>query len=222
MSFETSPFSSKADYIAQELRRRIIDGTLKSGAELRQRTLAQQFGVSATPVREALNRLHAEGYVETRLHRGATVVRSTHERRAENWRIRAGLEALAVELACERLDESDLSEIDALAREFERAEGPEASAEANRRFHFRIYEAARSPVLLRFLEVLWLSLDVNPSALRRHEVSAQQHFAIAQALRKGDVEEAAELTRRHISATGTGALGSEPAGEDTSTGQRLA
>lgn len=222
MTFEMSPFSSKADYIARELRRRIVDGTLTSGAELRQRTLAQQFGVSATPVREALNRLHAEGYVETRLHRGATVVRSAHERRSENWRIRSSLEALAVELACERLNDSDLSEIDELARQFELAKGPEESAEANRRFHFRIYEAARSPVLLRFLEVMWLSLDVNPSALRRHEVSAQQHYAIAEALRKGDVEEAAAQTRRHISETAAGALGSEPTGADTDTGQRLA
>ena len=46
MTFDESPFSSKADYIAQELRRRIVDGTLTSGAELRQRTLAEQFGVS--------------------------------------------------------------------------------------------------------------------------------------------------------------------------------
>jgi DNA-binding GntR family transcriptional regulator len=222
MTFDASPFSSKADYIAQELRRRIVDGTLTSGAELRQRTLAEQFGVSATPVREALNRLHAEGYVETHLHRGATVVRSTHERRSENWRIRAGLEALAVELACERLNDFDLSEIDELARRFERANGPEESAEANRRFHFRIYQAARSPVLLNFLEVLWLSLDVNPSGLRRHEVSAQQHFAIAEALRNGDVAEAAELTRRHISETAAGALGLQQAGDDTDAGQRLA
>ena len=77
-------------------------------------------------------------------------------------------------------------------------------------------------VLLNFLEVLWLSLDVNPSALRRHEVSAQQHFAIAQALRNGDVEEAAGLTRRHISDTAAGALGPGQAGEDTDAGQRLA
>lgn len=222
MSFEISPFSSKADYIAQELRRSIVDGTLASGAELRQRALAERFGVSATPVREALNRLHAEGYVETHLHRGATVVRSTHERRSENWRIRSSLEALAVELACERLNESDLSEIHELASQFEQATGAEEAEEANRRFHFRIYEAARSPVLLRFLEVLWLSLDVSPSALRRHEVSAQQHFAIAEALRVGDVKEAAALTHRHISETAAVALASEPAVEDPGTGERLA
>jgi DNA-binding GntR family transcriptional regulator len=222
MTSGTSPFSSKADYIAQELRRRIVDGTLKSGAELRQRTLAQQFGVSATPVREALNRLHAEGYVETRLHRGATVVRAASERRSENWRIRCTVEALAVELACERLDDADLSEIDALAREFEQAKDPGEAAEANRRFHFRIYEAARSPVLLRFLEALWLSLDVSPSTLRRHEVSTQQHFAIAAALRRGDVEEASALTRRHISETAASALGSDSVPKSNDTDQRLA
>jgi DNA-binding GntR family transcriptional regulator len=222
MTFETSPFSSKADYITQELRRRIADGTLKSGAELRQRTLAQQFGVSATPVREALSRLHAEGYVETRLHRGATVVRAASERRSENWRIRCTVESLAVELACERLNDADRSEIDELAREFAQAKEPAEAAEANRRFHFRIYEAARSPVLLRFLEALWISLDVSPSTLRRHEVSTQQHFAIAEALRRGDVEGAAALTRRHISETAASALGSESAPDSTDTDQRLA
>lgn len=214
MEPDVTSFRSKADHIADILRRQIVDGTLGSGAELRQRTLAQQFGVSATPVREALNRLHAEGYVETRLHRGATVVRATVERRAENWRIRCTVESLAVELACERLTPVDLEEIDALAVEFESATDPVAAADANRRFHFRIYEAARSPVLLRFLEALWLSLDVDPSALRRHEVSARQHFAIAAALRKGDVETAAALTRRHISETAASALGSATANQN--------
>ena len=68
-------FGSKADYIVRALRQQILDGTLEPGSSLRQRDIADKFQVSPTPVREALSRLRAEGYVETKLHQGATVVR---------------------------------------------------------------------------------------------------------------------------------------------------
>lgn len=198
----STAFESKADYIARELRRQIFDGTLSPDTELRQRDLAAKFNVSPTPVREALSRLHAEGYITTRLHHGATVVRSVGERRQENWRIRASLESLATELAAERATADDFDEIETLAERFRAAvEGSEDARTANVDFHFRIYEAAGSPVLLRFIEDLWRALDVAPNAFRRHERSAEQHFAILEALRARDSQRAAELTREHISET---------------------
>jgi DNA-binding GntR family transcriptional regulator len=178
----------------------MLEGTLPSGSELRQRDLAETFNVSPTPVREALNRLQAEGYVEARLH-GTSIVRPTVQRRQENWRIRASLEALAAEMATERLTSEDLNEIAALADDFAQSEDDQQARRINRAFHFRIYQAAGSPVLLRFLEDLWRALDVAPNSYRRHEASARQHFAIVKAMRAGDPAKAAALTRAHISKT---------------------
>ena len=205
----STPFESKADYIARELRRQILEGTLAPDSELRQRDLAEAFQVSPTPVREALSRLHAEGYVATRLH-GTSVVRSAVERRQENWRIRSSLESLAAELATERVTPEDLEAIAALAEEFARADDAHEARRKNLAFHFRIYEAARSPVLLRFLEDLWRALDVAPNSYRRHDASAAQHFAIVEAIRAGDSAKAAALTRTHISETAHKAQEHEP------------
>lgn len=196
---DNGPFESKADYIARELRQRIFDGSLSPGTELRQRDIAAMFDVSATPVREALSRLHAQGYVTTRLHHGASVVRSVVERRQENWRIRASLESLAAELATERAGSDDLDEIEKLATEFADAQpGSPDARKGNREFHFRIYEASGSPVLLRLIEDLWRALDVAPNSLRVHEASSRQHLAIIEAMRRGDAAKAAALTRDHI------------------------
>jgi DNA-binding GntR family transcriptional regulator len=196
----STPFESKADYIARELRRQILEGTLAPDSELRQRDLAEAFQVSPTPVREALSRLHAEGYVATRLH-GTSVVRSAVERRQENWRIRSSLESLAAELATERVQAADLNDIVGLAEAFARADDDDEARRTNLAFHFRIYQAAGSPVLLRFLEDLWRALDVAPNSYRRHDASAAQHFAIVEAIRAGDRALAARLTQQHISET---------------------
>lgn len=196
-----SPFEGKAGYIARVLREQIDAGELLPGDELRQRHIADRFGVSATPVREALSRLAAEGYVETQLHRGARILRSARDRRAENWLIRARLETLAVELAAPRLDDGDVADIFAAAAAFERAETPEEVHRTNIAFHFAIYEASEAPVLVRMLKELWGALDVPPTGFRSHDESGRQHRAIAEALRDRRTEDAVRLTETHILAT---------------------
>lgn len=191
-------FEGKAGFIARVLREQIEAGELVPGDELRQRHIADQFGVSATPVREALSRLAAEGYVETELHRGAKILRSAGDRRAENWLIRARLEALAVELATPRLQAADLERIDGAADQFEQATSPEAIHQTNVSFHFAIYEASAAPVLVRMLNELWGALDVPPTGFRLQPESARQHRDIAEALRNGDAARAARLTEEHI------------------------
>ncbi|MFI6292601.1 GntR family transcriptional regulator [Nonomuraea sp. NPDC050790] len=194
----TDAFESKAQFIARAIRSRILNGTLADGQSLRQRDIAADFDVSATPVREAFRQLEAEGYIVSKLHHGV-VVRPLGARMEENWRLREALEAIAAEKAAENATAHDVERLRALATEFDAAE--EDAAEKNRALHFAIYRLADSPVLLRFLNELWQTLDVNPSSLRSHKASSRDHWDIVEAIARGDAEAAADLTRAHVKGT---------------------
>lgn len=192
-------YLSKSDVVAQGIRELIHSGELAPGDVLRQRDLARRFEVSPTPVREALRELEAEGFITSELHRGAVVVRPEDARLFENFLIRANLESLAAGLAAQKVTPKDLEEITVIFEELKRLDGHDRRrATLNRRFHFRIYEAARSPTLLSLLNLLWRALDGGPHVARPHEVSDQQHYALLQALRRGDSNAAAEFIRLHI------------------------
>lgn len=192
-------YLSKSDVVAQGIRELIRSGELAPGDLLRQRDIAQRFNVSPTPVREALHKLEAQGFIATELHRGAVVVRSEDARLFENFLIRANLESLAAGLAAQKITPDDLEEITKIFDELRQlAPDDERRATLNRRFHFRIYEAARSPTLLALLNLLWGALDGGPRVVRTQEVSDQHHFALLQALRREDSNAAVEFTRLHI------------------------
>jgi DNA-binding GntR family transcriptional regulator len=198
-------FQGKSDIIASLLRDMIITGEAGPDTPLRQRDLAQRFGVSPTPVREALRRLEAEGLVKYDLHRGATVVGGSFEPNEENCWVRATLEPFAARLAAGRITDEELAELDAIHAEL--TAGPEANGsintdavyhDLNRRFHFGIYEAAQSPMLLALLRLLWQSFPLGPATVQTREESLACHKAILDALHDHDADAAERDTRRHI------------------------
>ena len=192
-------YVSKSDMVTDALRELIIGRRLSPGAPLRQRDLAAQFDVSYTPVREALRRLESEGLVVSDVHRGATVARTESEELEENYRILAALEALAGSLAVSKMTDGDLAEIEALYRQVA-ACGPDEDqlAELNRQFHFRLYECARSPMLLLLLRLLWRSFPYGPQAGRPHEESVGQHAQLVAALKSRNEKEVAAIIRHHV------------------------
>ncbi|HET7246477.1 MAG TPA: GntR family transcriptional regulator, partial [Streptosporangiaceae bacterium] len=110
----TSGYVSKTDLVAALIRELIITGELAAGEQLRQRDLAQRFGVSQTPVREAMRRLESEGLVVGDTHRGFTVVEPDDGPVEENFQIRAALESLGASLAARKIDEQGLARLQAL------------------------------------------------------------------------------------------------------------
>src|SRR5580698_10098970 len=102
-------YVSKTDMVAALIRELIITGELAAGGQLRQRELAQRFGVSQTPVREAMRRLESEGLVVGDTHRGFTVVEPDDGPVEENFQIRAALESLGASLAARKIDEQGLA-----------------------------------------------------------------------------------------------------------------
>ncbi len=207
-------YTSKTDMVAAMLRELIVSGQLVPGEPLRQRDLAGRFDVSATPIREALRRLEAEGLVVGDAHRGATVAKPDAGATADNYRIRAALEPLATEMATERIEDAAFAELDEINDAIRALpEGDPRYREHNSRFHFAIYQASGSPVLVSLIRMLWQSLPQQPAPTRSHRESADQHAAILEAVRRRDGERAGALTREHIQAalpapvlTGDGAV----------------
>jgi DNA-binding GntR family transcriptional regulator len=192
-------YVSKSDMVTDVLRDLITDRQLSPGTPLRQRDLAEQFDVSYTPVREALRRLESEGLVVTDVHRGATVARAESEELEENYRILAALEALAGSLAVAKMTDGDLAEIEALLRAVAECQpDDERLAELNRQFHFRIYECARSPMLLLLMRLLWRSFPRGPQAGRPHQESVRQHAELLSALTRRDEGQVAAVIREHV------------------------
>ena len=192
-------YVSKTDMVAALIRELIITGELTAGLQLRQRDLAQRFGVSQTPVREAMRRLESEGLVIGDTHRGFTVVTPDDGPVEENFQIRAALESLGASLAARKIDEAGLAELERLNERMRSlADGDPRYAELNREFHFALYQYSRSPLLMSLMRLLWASLHGGPRVLRTHAESALQHDAILDALGAGDADAASELTYQHI------------------------
>lgn len=192
-------YSSKSDIVCALLRELIIAGKLRPSEPLRQRDLAQRFGVSQTPVREALRRLESEGLVISDPHRGATVASSRSGVLADNMRIRAALEPLGARLAVRSITPEQIGALRALHDEMASLEqGDQRYSALNREFHFAIYEAAASPVLMSMMRLLWQAMPAGPQVTRSQDESAAQHAALLDALERGDEDAAAEVTHEHI------------------------
>jgi len=193
-------YVSKTDLVAALIRELIITGELEPGEQLRQRDLAQRFGVSQTPVREAMRRLESEGLLVCDTHRGFTVVAPDVGRLEENFQIRAALESLGASLAARKIDPRGLDrlrELNGRMRALADDDDP-GYAELNREFHFTVYEYAHSPLLLSLMRLLWASLRPGPRVSRTHAESARQHDEILAALAGGDAAAASARTYQHI------------------------
>ena len=192
-------YLSKSNFTAALLRELIVSGELKPGVQLRQRDLAERFGVSVTPVREALRWLESEGLVRYDAHKGSTVVEAEAGATREKYQIRAVLEGLAAFLAAPRISDEDIRELESYN---ERLAGenlrPGEVNDLNRTLHFRVYEMAGSPLLLALMRLLWQSFPQGPQVARPRDESVAEHKELIEALRDRDAVRAQAITQQHI------------------------
>jgi DNA-binding GntR family transcriptional regulator len=192
-------YSSKSDIVCAILRELIISGELPPAEQLKQRDLATRFGVSQTPVREALRRLESEGLVINDPHRGATVAGTRSGIVEDNAQIRAVLEQLGARRAAQHIREPQIQRLRALNDQMSALpEGDRRYGELNRQFHFSIYECAESPILLSMMRLLWQAMPAGPKVTRSYRESTAQHEGIIAALERRDEDSAARLTFEHI------------------------
>ncbi len=198
---------SVVDHVYSALRERILSGDLPRGTKLRQASLAQELGVSRTPLREALRRLSTEGLVEFSPNRGATVSELDFGDMRHAWSARVALEPGAARLAAERRHPDSIAAMrSAVERQRAAAEDRDASFAANREFHLALATASGNPHLTRFAEMLWVprigvpiyqAQAAEPAGV---EGWAEEHERITDAIEAGWVDEAERLTREHIQA----------------------
>lgn len=145
--------------VVDGIRDKILSGQLKPGDWLRQDELAEAFGVSTMPVREALRQLQAEGLVTLHRRRGAAVASLSVAELEEIYRIREALETLAVHWAAENLERIPIENLDFLLGEIEAAEARFDDVDRRlhlvREFFFTIFQASERGHLLRMLSSLW-------------------------------------------------------------------
>jgi DNA-binding GntR family transcriptional regulator len=203
--------------VVTRLRDLIVEGALPAGSRIPERELCERFGISRTPLREALKVLAAEELVELLPNRGARVAR-LNETDVENmFQVMGALEALSGSLACQRITEAELAEITALHYQmlahYARRQLPEYFR-ANQAIHEAILDAARNPVL----KATYLGLAGRIRRARyaanmseeRWAAAVREHEALITALARRDSEAAARILKEHLdnkSAVVRGSLG---------------
>jgi DNA-binding GntR family transcriptional regulator len=203
-------FSTKSDLAYARLRRLILSGELAPGTVLPQATLARTIGMSTTPLREALRRLLQEGLVELDAHRDARVTPLVATEARDLVELRQSLDPLAASLAAERRTDADLAEVHAALEGLESLTSSASlhELEHHRQFHAAISRAAHNTLLAQALDGLWdksdryrlLALSDEREESDRTR-SADEHRLLYEAVRNSDGSLAAEVMRRHVSAS---------------------
>ena len=182
----------------------IEDGTFRPGARLVENELAERFGVSRTPVREALQRLETQGLV-ARDGRSLIVASLDHSQMAELYVVRAQLEGLAARLAARHAAAEEVRVLKRLAREDRALLGdPKALARANRRFHGQIHLASHNRFLVQQLDLVHRSMalmaETSLAVDGRGAEALDEHDRIVAAIAARDEDAAEDALRAHISA----------------------
>jgi DNA-binding GntR family transcriptional regulator len=208
---------SRSDALRDALEDQIVTGELPPGSRLEEIALAERFGVSRTPIRQALFQLAATGLVEHRPRRGAFVADIGLRRLSEMFEVIAELEALCAGLAARRATVRDVAEIRethaTCARAAEKASEPDASSGesdtyyyANEQFHQTIHEVAGNEFLLEQISNLQKRLKayrrIQLRARDRVRNSLEEHSLIFRAIEAGSVDEAASAMRNHVAIQG--------------------
>lgn len=188
---------STPDLIADQLRRAILLGAIAGGAQLKQNDVAARFGVSVAPVREALQRLIADGLAVLHPNRGVTVSPVSEQDFLEIAELRALLEPHALRHSAPQLTASDFDDSEAVLAKAAGASDPFARASLHWEFHRSLYKKAERPRLLaqiaglyqsinRYLLPAWADVGLSPGWV-------DSHLLIVAALRDRELDEACRL-----------------------------
>jgi len=193
---------STPDTVREALRRAISAGELAPGLQLRQDELAEKFGTSRIPVREALRQLEAEGFVTFLPNRGAVVSDLSIDDVVELLEIRIALECHALRLAIPAMGDIDLDDARAILRSYDEEPDPEKWGAFNWRFHKSLYAPCNRPRLLAMIEANYGHVGRFTRALVSRATGKdrpqREHYQLLEFCRDGEVEKAVRLLREHI------------------------
>jgi DNA-binding GntR family transcriptional regulator len=187
------------------LRAIILSGEVPAGAPLRQDEVARRLGVSRTPLREALQRLEAEGLVRLDVHKGAVVAKPSIAQVSEIFELQQLLESIAGRQATVLRTDADLAELQAMLADHTATDDPPTWEQGNVAFHTRLYEIAQKPLVTEMIRLLR-----NRSRLYVHMLAASpqgrhradsEHLQMLAALADRDADRIEALIRLHLQTT---------------------
>lgn len=196
---------TRTDALRLQIADEIVSGALEPGTPLDEQELAARFGVSRTPVREAIRQLSASGLVSVRPHRGAVVALPTPGQLHDMFEAMAELEALCAGFAARNMTVPERRGLEALHHELRalvREGDPSRYHEKNEAFHAAIYAGSHNG----YLAEITLMTRARVAPFRRAQFRAtgrlggsyQEHDLIVQAILRGDQPGASEAMRAHI------------------------
>jgi len=193
------------EVVFETLREAIINGTLRPGERLMEVQLAEDMGVSRTPVREAIRKLELEGFVIMVPRKGAYVAGISTKDIADVFEVRAALESLAAGLAAERITEEELKELNKFLMQVTvNAEigDLEKVVQSDTEFHDLIYRASRNNRLVQIINKLREQIQrfriTSLSYPGRIKQTLEEHKKLVEAISDRDIVRARSLAQEHI------------------------
>ncbi|MEG1311362.1 MAG: GntR family transcriptional regulator [Romboutsia sp.] len=193
------------DVVFENLRGAILEGRLKPGQRLMEVQLAEQLGVSRTPVREAIRKLELEGLVVMLPRKGAYVANMSLKDIIDVLEIRASLEGLSASLAAERISPEDIDRLEKISKEFEEstiASDVDILLKKDVEFHECIFESTNNKKLHSLINSLWEQVyRFRVTYISDYDSSiniVNEHKLILDAIKKGDNELAKKYATEHI------------------------
>ena len=191
--------------VCEALRDAIRNGILEPGERLMEVQLAEELGISRTPVREAIRKLEQEGYVIMMPRRGTYVSSVSVNDIKEIFEIRSALESLSTGLAARRIEPDELEKLRALLTEIEghiQRKDIDKIVETDIKFHGLLYQVSRNERLVTIISNLKEQLarfrTLSMSYPGRLQETLQEHRAMVEAIAAGDVEAARDAAERHM------------------------
>lgn len=190
------------ELVFDSLRKAIIHGKLRPGERLMEIQLAEEMGVSRTPVREAIRKLELDGFVVMVSRRGAYVAGVSVKDIADVFEVRSALEGLAAGLAAERITEEEMEELEKVIYQISGEEDVLAVVKKDNEFHELIYKASRNRRLTQIIKNLSEQISrfrlTSLSVPGRLKIAVDEHKKIIEAICERDVDLANKLASEHM------------------------
>lgn len=197
--------TSATEAATKALRAIILSGEVSAGAPLRQDDIARRLGVSRTPLREALQRLEAEGLVRLDVHKGAVVAKPSFAQVSEIFELQQVLEPIAGRNAVSRATEADLADLRRILGHNAGLDEPNAWEQGNVDFHTRLYAISGKPLLVEMIGLLrnrsGLYVHMLARSSQGRSRAHHEHEEMVAAIETGDSALLEMLISQHLQTT---------------------
>jgi DNA-binding GntR family transcriptional regulator len=194
-----------AQEVYTRIRESIMNGDLSPGEKISIRKMAERYGVSTMPVREALNKLQSEGFVHFE-RRSIYVSKLSAKDLVEIFQIRINLERMAMEWSYPNIGEKEIDELTKMVKDMDlHIHAPIEWNVLNKQFHTKIYSYSRSKPMLEMLNAIWGRVDpymnIYSTSSYYLSLSQKEHFQMVELMKNKEIDSLLALTTHHIQKT---------------------